>query len=37
LKIDKGSWQGVSLDGLTVVGVIKANSTLGDIANVTIR
>ena len=34
-KIDKGSWQGVSLDGLTVVGVIKANSTLGDIANVT--
>ena len=34
-NIDKGSWQGVTLDGLTVVGVIKANSTLGDIANVT--
>ena len=34
-RIDKGSWQGVSLDGLTVVGVIKANSTLGDITNVT--
>ncbi|MCC6292574.1 MAG: DUF1326 domain-containing protein [Bryobacterales bacterium] len=34
-KIDKGSWQGVSLDGLSVVGVIKANSTLGDISNTT--
>lgn len=34
-RIDKGSWQGVSLDGLTVVGVIKANSTLGDITNMT--
>jgi len=34
-RIDKGSWQGVSLDGLTVVGVLKANSTLGDLASVT--
>ncbi|MBM3815074.1 MAG: DUF1326 domain-containing protein [Acidimicrobiia bacterium] len=30
-KIDKGAWDGVQLDGLTVVGVVKANSTLGDI------
>ena len=29
-KIDKGSWQGVSLDGLSVVGVLRAKSTLGD-------
>jgi len=34
-KIEKGSWQGVALDGLTVAGVIKANSTLGDISNMT--
>ena len=30
-KIDKGEWQGVSLDGLSVVGAVKASSTLGDI------
>ncbi|MEK7406321.1 MAG: DUF1326 domain-containing protein [Acidobacteriota bacterium] len=30
-KIDQGSWQGVRLDGLAVVGVVRANSTLGDI------
>src|SRR5258708_25130177 len=29
-KIDRGSWQGVSLDGLSVVGVVKATTTLGD-------
>ena len=28
--MDKGSWQGVSLDGLSVVGVVKASATLGD-------
>jgi hypothetical protein len=30
-NISKGSWQGVSLDGLSVVGVIRANHTLGDV------
>ena len=30
-KISQGSWQGVSLDGLSVVAVVKANATLGDI------
>jgi hypothetical protein len=30
-KIAEGSWQGVSLDGLSVVAVVKANATLGDI------
>jgi hypothetical protein len=30
-KIQKGSWQGVSLDGLSVVGAVKAKSTLGDV------
>lgn len=29
-KIQEGSWHGVSLDGLGVVAVIKANATLGD-------
>ena len=29
-KITKGNWQGVTLDGLSVVGVVKAKSTLGD-------
>ena len=29
-RVDKGSWQGVSLDGLSVVGVVKASATLGD-------
>ncbi len=30
-KVAKGSWDGVSLDGLSVVGAVKAKSTLGDI------
>jgi len=30
-KITKGSWSGVNLDGLSIVGVVKAKSTLGDI------
>ena len=30
-KIREGNWQGVSLDGLNVVAVVKANATLGDI------
>lgn len=29
-QIDKGSFDGVSLDGLSVMGVVSANSTLGD-------
>jgi hypothetical protein len=29
-RVDKGVWQGVSLDGLSVVGVVKASATLGD-------
>jgi hypothetical protein len=29
-KIEKGTWQGVPLDGLSVVGVVHAESTLGD-------
>jgi hypothetical protein len=29
-KVTKGSWNGVSLDGLSVVGVMKANDTLGN-------
>ena len=29
-RISEGSWNGVSLDGLSVVGVAKANATLGD-------
>jgi hypothetical protein len=29
-RVEKGAWQGVSLDGLSVVGVVKANATLGD-------
>src|SRR6266851_2263826 len=31
-KVDKGSWQGVNLDGLSVMGVIHASSTLGDVS-----
>jgi hypothetical protein len=31
--IDKGSWQGVSLDGLSVMGVLRASNTLGDFAS----
>jgi len=30
-KIEKGSWQGVNLDGLSVMGVIHASNTLGDV------
>ncbi|MCW5979950.1 MAG: DUF1326 domain-containing protein [Bryobacteraceae bacterium] len=30
-KIDRGTWEGVSLDGLGVVGAVKASSTLGNI------
>jgi len=28
--IGEGKWDGVSLDGLTIVGAIKAQATLGD-------
>jgi hypothetical protein len=30
-KVEKGSWQGVDLDGLAVVGAVKASATLGDV------
>lgn len=30
-KISNGSWQGVNLDGLAVVGVVRAKHTLGDV------
>jgi hypothetical protein len=30
-KVDKGSFDGVNLDGLGVVGVVKASSTLGNV------
>ena len=29
-RVKKGEWKGVSLDGLSVVGVVKAHATLGD-------
>ncbi|HLV02041.1 MAG TPA: DUF1326 domain-containing protein [Acidobacteriota bacterium] len=29
-RINQGLWQGVALDGLSVVAVVKSNSTLGD-------
>src|SRR6266545_3421776 len=29
-RVNKGVWNGVSLDGLGVVGVVKAAATLGD-------
>ncbi len=29
-KVRQGSWQGIGLDGLSVVAVVKANATLGD-------
>ena len=29
-RVDKGQWNGISLDGLSVVGVVKASATLGD-------
>src|SRR6266852_9398769 len=30
-RVTKGSWSGVDLDGLGVVGVVRASSTLGDV------
>ncbi|MDQ6701206.1 MAG: DUF1326 domain-containing protein [Acidobacteriota bacterium] len=30
-KVANGSWNGVDLNGLSVVGVVRANSTLGDV------
>jgi len=30
-KVDKGSWEGVSLDGLSVVAAVRANATLGNV------
>lgn len=30
-KVTKGSWQGTDLDGLSVVGVVRAHHTLGDV------
>ncbi len=30
-KIDHGTWQGVSVDGLSVLGVVHASGTLGDV------
>lgn len=29
-RVEKGAWNGVPLDGLAVVGVVKASATLGD-------
>jgi hypothetical protein len=29
-RVKKGEWDGISLDGLSVLGVVKANATLGD-------
>ncbi len=29
-RVREGSWQGVSLEGLSVVAIVKANATLGD-------
>ncbi|MBI1786730.1 MAG: DUF1326 domain-containing protein [Acidobacteria bacterium] len=30
-KVNKGAWQGVSLDGLSVVAAVRASATLGDV------
>jgi hypothetical protein len=30
-QVTKGAWQGVDLDGLSVVGVVRAHHTLGDV------
>ncbi len=30
-RIERGSWQGTALDGLAVVAVVRASSTLGDV------
>jgi len=32
-KVQKGNWQGVELDGLSVVGAIRASHTLGDVTH----
>ncbi|HYL35302.1 MAG TPA: DUF1326 domain-containing protein [Bryobacteraceae bacterium] len=32
-KIEQGSFEGVNLDGLAVMGVIRASNTLGDVTN----
>jgi hypothetical protein len=32
-RVSKGTFNGVNLDGLAVVGVLKANATLGDVHN----
>jgi hypothetical protein len=32
-KINAGTWEGVKLDGLSVVGVVRAAATLGDVHN----
>src|SRR6266542_6195237 len=32
-KVKQGSWDGVNLDGLSVVGVVRAKHTLGDAYN----
>jgi hypothetical protein len=32
-RVSKGSFEGVSLDGLAVAGVVRANATLGDVHN----
>ena len=34
-RVDQGAFEGVDLEGLTVVGVIKASNTLGDVTGVT--
>jgi len=31
-RVDKGEFEGVRLDGLSVVGVVRANSTLGNVS-----
>jgi hypothetical protein len=30
-RVSKGSWEGVNLDGLSVVGVVRASGTIGDV------
>lgn len=30
-KVEKGAWQGVNLDGLSVVAAVRANATLGNV------
>jgi hypothetical protein len=33
-RVNQGTWQGVSLDGLSVVGVVRASGTLGNVNGV---